>query len=304
LIVGLGLSLYLFIQEKAALRRAIAAERTQAALREQAEKGLALERRMREMGQYSQKLNEAGLLLSQGQFDEAETLMHSVPPIIPNASAIYNVIGDQHGRRAQWAGAISNYSVSVQIDPSNHYAYNYLGPLLLQKGDEQSYMRLRDQMLRQFANSSDPTVAERIAKGCLILPPPAVDLPAIVRMADTALAAAATNSLAPYFEFVKGLADYRQKKFAEAIPRLQKVAAQQSDLPRTVQAYMTLAMAHQQLGHTNEARTNLAKGLALSDKRLRNATNWHDAIIAQFLTREARALIGDGNDSQPAEASK
>jgi serine/threonine protein kinase len=44
LVVGLGLSLHLYIQEKQALRRAIAAEKLQAALREQAETGLALKR--------------------------------------------------------------------------------------------------------------------------------------------------------------------------------------------------------------------------------------------------------------------
>jgi eukaryotic-like serine/threonine-protein kinase len=302
LIFGLGLSLYLFIQEKAALRRALVAERTEAGLRDQAEKGLALERRMREMGQYSQKLNEAGLLLSQGRFAEAETLMHSVPPIIANASAIYNVIGDQHGRRGEWAGAISNYSVSIKIDPANHYAYHYLAPLLLQTGDEQGYLRLRDQMLHQFTATSDPIIAERISKDCLILPPAAVDLPAISRMAETAAAAAATNSLAPYFEFVKGLADYRQKNFALVIPQLEKVAAQTSDLPRTVQAYATLAMARQELGQTEEARSALNQGLKLADARLHNAVSWNDAIIAQRLINEAKALIGD--ESKRAEAKK
>src|SRR5207249_2753548 len=170
--------------------------------------------------------------------------------------------------RGEWAGAISNYSVSVKIDPNNHYAYHYLAPLLLQTGDEQGYLRLRDQMLHQFATTTDPTIAERISKDCLILPPPAVDLPAIARMADTAVAAAATNSLAPYFEFAKGLADYRQKNFAQAIALLEKVAAQQSDAPRTVQAYATLAMAHQRLGRAEEARAALEKALKVADARL------------------------------------
>ena len=56
LVLGLGLSLNLFIKERRALRserqalaRAVAAERQQAELREQAERGLAIEKRMREM---------------------------------------------------------------------------------------------------------------------------------------------------------------------------------------------------------------------------------------------------------------
>jgi tetratricopeptide (TPR) repeat protein len=161
---------------------------------------------------------------------------------------------------------------------------------------------LRDQMLHQFTATSDPIIAERISKDCLILPPAAVDLPAISRMAETAAAAAATNSLAPYFEFVKGLADYRQKNFALVIPQLEKVAAQTSDLPRTVQAYATLAMARQELGQTEEARSALNQGLKLADARLHNAVSWNDAIIAQRLINEAKALIGD--ESKRAEAKK
>ena len=62
LVLGLGLSLYLFIQERhalqnerAALGRAVAAERRQAELREQAEKGLALEKQFREMVPITEK---------------------------------------------------------------------------------------------------------------------------------------------------------------------------------------------------------------------------------------------------------
>src|SRR5262249_53780176 len=68
LVFGLGLSVYLYIQEKAALKRAIAAEKQQSALREQAEKGWALEKRMREMSALGDKFTRAGLLMSQGLF--------------------------------------------------------------------------------------------------------------------------------------------------------------------------------------------------------------------------------------------
>ena len=113
LVIGLSLSLFLFIrerralhEEKAARQRAIAAEKQQALLREQAEKGLAIERRMREMAPLGDKLNQAGMLLSQGLFDKAEEMVKDLPLIIPGSCSIFNVIGDQHGRRGQWEQAI------------------------------------------------------------------------------------------------------------------------------------------------------------------------------------------------------
>jgi len=222
-----------------------------------------------------------------------------VPPIIPGSSAIYNVLGDQHARHGEWAGAISNYAASVKVDPTNHYGYHSLAPLLLQAGDEPGYQRLRDEMLIHFSSVSDPMVAERMTKDCLILPPPAVDLPSIEKMTDVALwAVSPTNKLSPYCEFVKGLFDYRNKNFADAVPRLTRVAAQEGDAARTVEALSALAMAQQQLGHQDEARSVLGKAQSISDARLRQAINWNDQIIAKFLMREAKALIGDSNQLQ------
>ena len=100
LVLGLGLSLYLFIQErhalrneKEAVRRAVAAERLQAKLREQAEKGLALEKQMREMAPITEKFTTAGRLLSQGKMEEAEQVISDIPPNIRQGSIFYNALG-------------------------------------------------------------------------------------------------------------------------------------------------------------------------------------------------------------------
>ena len=54
-IIGLALSLYLFLQERAAHERAVAAEKEQARLRHEAEQHAAV----------SQKIGQAGLLMKQ-----------------------------------------------------------------------------------------------------------------------------------------------------------------------------------------------------------------------------------------------
>src|SRR5437773_956084 len=75
LVIGLGLSLYLFIREKEARQRAVAAEKEQARLRQQAEAGLAAEAELREYAELGKLYAEAGMLLSQRQFAEAEKLI-------------------------------------------------------------------------------------------------------------------------------------------------------------------------------------------------------------------------------------
>jgi tetratricopeptide (TPR) repeat protein len=293
LVLGLGLSLYLFIKEREALHRAVAAERRQAELREQAVKGLALERQQREMAPITEKFTTAGRLLSQGKMEEAEQVISDIPPNIRQGSIFYNALDEVYGRQGKWAGAIRNFNRSVTADPTNHYAYQYLAPLLVQTGDLEAYWTVCERALSQFEGTADPAVAEQIAKDCLILPPPAGSLERLAKMADIAVAAGPTNPSWPSYMFVKGLAEYRQGHFAGALEWMRKVAAQEGVPARTAQAYATMALAEYQLGQTNAARTALAQGLKIPESELANPgrLDWNDAIIAHSLLREAQRLI-------------
>ena len=300
LVLGLGLSLYLFIRERhalrseqAALQRAVAAERRQAELREQAERGLALEKHMREMGPIADTFTAAGRLMSQGLFDKAEEVMSEVPLTVPTSSIIYNTLGEVYSRRGDWTAAIRNFSRAVTADPTNHLAYHLLAPLLVQAGDLDGYRRHCDRALNQFAETTDPIIAERIAKDCLMLPPPAASLGRLAKMVDTAVAAGPAHKDWPYFQCVKGLTEYRQGHFAGAREWLEKVTAQPGVAARTAQAQATLAMAEFQSGQTNAARAALAEGIKIAETKLAQSDriDWNDHLIAKILLREAHAVV-------------
>jgi serine/threonine protein kinase len=300
LVLGLGLSLDLFIRERHALRsaeearhRAVAAERRQAELREQAERGLAIERQMREMAPITEKFTIAGRLLSQGKMEEAEQAISDIPPNIRQGSILYNALAEVYGRQGNWAGSIRTFNRSVAADPTNHYAYHYLAPLLVQTGELGAYRTVCECALSQFEGTTDPTVAERLAKDCLMLPPPAGSLERLAKLADKAVAAGPTNSSWPYYMFVKGLAEYRLGHSAGALEWLRKVAAQEGVPARTAQAQATMAMAEYQLGQTNAARTALAQGITIAETELAKPgrLDWNDTIIAQTLLHEAQGLI-------------
>jgi serine/threonine protein kinase/Flp pilus assembly protein TadD len=292
LIIGLGLSLSLFIRERDARRRAVAAEQEQARLRQQAEAGARL----------GEKLTQAGLLLSRNRFDEAEEIVNQVSAH-PAAASIFNVLGVVHVRREQWSAAVKNFSTVIELRPTDHEAYHYLAPLLVQAGDLDAYRRHCERILRQFAGTSNPVVAERMAKDCVFVPPPAAEFSTIAKLVETAVAAGPNHQYWPYFQFVKGLAEYRQGRFASATEWLQKVVDRSNDVYRTVQAHMTLAMAQHQLNQTEQARVTLAKGLELAEARFPKSgkagldEQWHDWIIAHVLMREAKALI-EGKSAQ------
>lgn len=300
LVFGLGLSIYLYSQERQALRkekqalqRAIAAEKREALLRVQAEEGLAFERKMREITPIANKLTTAGFFLSQGLFEKADEVMKDVPLVLPQSASIFNVLGEQHMRRGEWPLALTNFSKAVQVDPTNHLWYQHLAPLLVLTGDRQAYQKLCDQILRQFGSTSDPPTADRMAKVCMILPPPNANLQTLAKMADTAISVGPTDSDWVFYEFLKALAEYRLGHFATAVDWAQKVVTQGAEPPRSVEAYAVLAMAQYQQQQVSEARATLTAGREFVRQKLDSyqGVNWHDKIIAQTLMAEAGALI-------------
>ena len=310
LVVGLGLSLYLYSQERQALRkekqalqRAVAAEKQEALLRVQAETGLAFERKMREIAPIANKLTTAGFLMTQGLFDKAEDVMKDVPPVLPQSSSIYNALGDFHVRRHEWQMAITNFGKAVQVDPTNHLWYQHLAPLLLLTGDRPAYYKLCDQILQEFASTSDPPTADRMAKACMILPPSAASLPNLTKMVDTAINAGPTDSNWPFYQFLKGLAEFRLGHFKIAAEWLQKTVDQGGEPTRTTEAYIVLAMAQFQQQQASQARDTLTAGREFVQQQLENyqGPNWHDRIAAQTLMAEAVALIQPDSTSVQGE---
>jgi tRNA A-37 threonylcarbamoyl transferase component Bud32/tetratricopeptide (TPR) repeat protein len=300
LIFGFVVSLYLFVREREAHQRALAAEKKQSELRAQAEAGLAAEVKMRQQAEIGQKYSQAGLMLAQRRFDEAEKIVNEVPPYAAAAS-IFSVLGTVHATREHWARAATNYARVIDLIPDDAASYHYAAPLLVQAGDLEGYRRLRVKILARFADTTDPAVAERSVKDCLILPPAPTDLPKIAKMAETAVAAGQEHKFWPYFQFAKGFTEFRQGRFASAVEWLKPVVSQTNDKYRTVQAFMVLAMAQHQLNQTDEARAALVKGLEIVSRSFPKEGSgnldeqWQDWIIAHALIREAKEKI-EGKD--------
>jgi tetratricopeptide (TPR) repeat protein len=234
--------------------------------------------------------------MSQGRFDQAEEVMSQVPLTFPQSSVIFNTLGEVRARQGKWAAAVSNLTKSLTADPTNQLAYDYLAPLLVQAGNLGAYRTHTELILRRFGSTTDPAVAARMARDCLILPPAPAQLERLAKMADLAVAAGPNDKSWPDFQFVKGLAEYRQGHFASAEKWLQETLAQSKDAALTVQADMLLAMTQFQLKQIDEARATLAKGVQLADAKFPkpNVANWSDELTARVLMHEARTLLLGG----------
>ena len=261
----------------------------------QAEKGWALEKEMRTISVVADKLAAAGYLLSRGEFEQAEELMNHVPPVVRQAASLFNMIGDRHAYRGNWPAALTNFTRAIQADPTNHYAYHLLTPVLVETGDLAAYHQHRQRFLQLFANTPDPTIAERIGRDGLLLPPPVSQLQVLAKMADTAVAGPTNNG---WMKFTKGFAEYRQGHFTSAVKWLHEAATQASDPALQLQAEAVLAMTEYKLNQPETARQRLANAAAFDAKASdRFGANWNDRRSAYLLMKEAKALIE--TDSNP-----
>jgi Flp pilus assembly protein TadD len=204
---------------------------------------------------------------------------------------------DSRARRGQFSEAAADLVQVREVNPDNHEVWHQLAALLVASGQLDTYRAHCRKSAERFGNSADPLIAERIAKDCLILPASGANLGVVAKMADTA--AAVTNHWAtPWFQLVKGLAEYRQGRFASAVEWMNKALIESGkELERDVQAYMVLAMAHYQLNQTDAARAAFARGTEIEQMKLPKlesgdiGDSWLDWIIAHALMREAKALI-------------
>jgi Flp pilus assembly protein TadD len=130
-----------------------------------------------------------------------------------------------------------------------------------------------------------------MAKACLILPPSGIDLEAVARLADTAIA----SGKGAWIELAKGLTEYRQGHFASAIDWMHKTLADPSEDARHAEAYLVLAMALHQSGKLAESRAALDKAAELVETKRPKVGSYDyrviDWLIADALMKEAKGLI-------------
>ncbi len=204
---------------------------------------------------------------------------------------------------------------AVECDPTDVVNYLSLLTLLAAHGDLENYRLYCRELLDRFQDEKQH--GEAIAKVCLMLPSSGVDLALVDRMVDAGLAARMNEMNDAYFsysQFAKGLAEYRQGRFASAAEWTRKSI----DDPfyahghmRYVQSYMVLAMAQHQLKQPEEARAAFAKGLEIEQTKLPSIDSgdlgtgwyWRDWIIAHALMNEAKALI-EGQPSTTQEPTQ
>ena len=180
------------------------------------------------------------------------------------------------------------WQTALEGNPLDHNAWFGYAELCLFLGREDEYRRARQDLLARFSITNNPYFAERTGRACLLMPATGEELRQAVALARRAAASdpSAHGGNYSWFLFARGLAEYREGKFDQAIATMRGDASR-LDGPIT---RLVLAMALHQDGQLAEARKTLAAAILSYDWKATQARD-QDAWICHVLRREAEGLI-------------
>jgi tetratricopeptide (TPR) repeat protein len=258
------------------------------------------------------------LLHRQGKQAEAARLLKDVSSVLtkPEYTDMLESAGRLCARHGLWQAAAACFSRLIELEPTNpalaliptsNWNWCYVAELLAQAGDSEGYEKHRHALLARFGSTDRPYIAERTVKASSLLPLAAGDLEIVGKLAETAVSLGAEDGSLPWYELAKGLAEYRQGRFAAASEWMQKVLSAKEFGNRDAGALIVLAMAQHRLGQTQRALSTLAEGCDLLDKKgpaLDSGDigpDWRDRIMDQVLRTEAERLLEVGLPERAAK---
>ncbi len=298
LVIGLGTSTWLFLKEREAHQRAVAAEQQQVRLRHEAEG--------------REKISQAALLVSQERFEEADKLVNEISltqPTVEGATVLRSV-AEWHALRLHWKQAADRYGLLLQvnqIDGSDASSLDYLrgGPVFIELGDTNNYERFRQGAIARFSQAPCP-FADRIVKISLLLPANDRLIDSLKTLAEeTAKHLVEADQggdvfTAAWRSISLGLLEYRRGNYLKAVEWSRRCLDYPgANAPRTATAQVILSMAYHQLGRADEARVELAAGQEIVENKFRTRLDgggpvqgfWFDWLFARILLRESLAQL-------------
>jgi hypothetical protein len=217
--------------------------------------------------------------------------------------------GRSLAEEGQWPEVVEVYERLVELEPQIDVHWFILAALYLQQGTVSDYQQVCREMLNRFADSPDSTVRERTAKTCYLAAGECAALDLTRQLAEAAVRGAPDRSFRVWAQLASGLGMYRRGEFQSSIEELNDCVGQPNEFVyQTAIPLVVQAMAHHQLGHSEDARSALERAANLMATAEQPGASrlewfWHEDLRYRLLRREAELLIGgsalEGDSQDP-----
>ena len=314
LAVGLGTSVWMFLGERELRQRAVAAEQEQARLREIAERGLANEAELRRQSEAREAIVQAAALIDQQDLAKADELMAKVPLKNPTLEGVevFRTLGDWNAVRGNWPAARDRFhqlrhANRVERSESTSLDITRAAVTYIECNDAKGYEEFQQQILEIYGGTTDPVVAERVVKNCLLRPGSESLMQALAPLAELTWGSMAGRDFAePEGDWWPGwrcltlaLLEYRSGHWMDAVVWSQRCVRYGQPLSRSTAGQAILAMGLFRAGQIEAARAELAQARAAVTTRFSTQLQptegnsfWFDWVLARSLVREADTVVG------------
>jgi aminoglycoside phosphotransferase (APT) family kinase protein len=300
LIVGLGLSTWLFFKERASRR--------------EAERGRANEMTLRQQAEAQVVIGQAAMLLGQDRYEDADRLLAGSLSLetVLGGETVLRPLGDWDAVHGRWKRASDCYAVLTRVDQIrvDQMETRYVATLddtryavtLVETGDRDGYERFRQAAVRRFSGTTNPVVAERTVKNSLVLPGDEKLLALLAPLAEVAKSESPVGSFA-WRCLSLALMDYRRGHYVESAAWCKRCLSYSHDkqlaLVATIRAIY--AMSFYQQGQPQNALAQLAESHKIIESKFSDGADlgnamqgyWFDWELGRILEREAALLIGE-----------
>ncbi len=209
--------------------------------------------------------------------------------------------------RGRWPEAAGAMKRIVELAPADAWTLFIAAPLLLEGGYVAEYRKVCRDMMTRFSRTGEDTLADRTAKTCLLLPDAVEDAAPVWQLAERATVIGAKSQYYPWFQFTRGLADYRAKQYSSCLAVLKSIPQDGKEPSREAAVHLVTAMAHHRLSQVGDARQALQRARSVMDLNMPHCDRgqmfdhqWQNWLRCQILLREAAALIEEKPEKKRA----
>jgi serine/threonine protein kinase len=287
--------------------RATRAEREQRWLRQQAEAGRAAEAALLQATETREQIARATVLFDNAHYDQSETMLKRIPVsglAEPERAALLRTIGTRRVELDKWKEAADDLSAVLRFnaaDDADTIGLDLLrfGPVLIRSGGITKYRQFGRETIARFAGTSDPIMAERVCRVCLLTP---VDKETLRELGEFYTLANGKIKDFPNADAERwactslALFDYRRGNYAKAAEWTSNTLTGNFETYLAI-AHVIRAMSLQKLGQGAAGQDDFFKGRAAINEASAKETiiesqgfDSFDWMYGRILLREAEAL--------------
>ena len=317
LLAGLGVSTWLFLRERDALKEQTRLRGVAEDARATAEKARANEARLNRLAQAADLIAQAAVLVRYNEMDEADELLSHLnsadAPASLEAADTLMLVANSNLAKKRWKQAADRFHALVHVyasvDPkdTNAKSQEWLpaAPAVFEWGKPEQYDELRDLAVSRFARSNNPIVAEHLLKVTLLEPVDAGTLRSLAPAAKVIEGSLTGENrqkdahVAAWGQCALGLLSLRKGEWESAEKWVRLSLATSNDPARSLWNKTILAMiathkgdragATKLLDEVREPLRQWEKAPLRLDSSFR--LSWSNWGSARILLREAEALV-------------